>query len=147
MKLPLRPILVALVLTLIAGALGGAIGVTYGNRIAGAPPSLDTVIHNELGLTAEQTNRIEALESAFAVRQKELRGEMRAANNDLAEALDKEHTYGPSAKVAIDRFHHAEEALQIATVMHVMAMRAVLNVEQARKFDLAVHQALTAGPM
>ena len=147
MRIPLRPIVALLVLTLLAGAIGGALGVAYGNRMTRTQPGLDTLIHNELDLTAEQNQRIEALETQFAARQKVLRNEMRAANSDLADALDSEHTYGPKAQAAIDRFHHAEEQLQVATIKHVLAMRSVLNEEQSHKFDRAIHQALTAGPM
>lgn len=147
MRIPLRPVIVLLLLTLFAGAVGGALGVAYGNRMTRAQPSLDTLVHHELGLTTEQNNRIETLESQFAERQKVLQAEMQAANRDLAAALDKEHAYGPQAQAAIDRFHHAEEQLQVATIKHVLAMRSVLNAEQSKKFDNAIHQALTAGRM
>ena len=147
MRIPLRPIIVLLLLTLFAGAIGGALGVTYGNRMTHAPPNLDTLIHHELGLTAAQNGRIEVLEAQYAARRMVLQAEMQAANRDLATALDKEHAYGPQAQAAIDRFHHAEEGLQVATIKHVLAMRAVLNEEQSRKFDRAIHQALTAGRM
>lgn len=147
MTIPYRPVIFLLLLTLVAGAVGGALGVTYGGRMSRAQPNLDTLIHHELGLTAEQNARIETLEQQFAERRKILHAEMQAANRDLAAALDKEHAYGPQAQAAIDRFHHAEEALQVATIKHVLAMRSVLNQEQSKKFDRAIHQALTAGKM
>ncbi len=147
MRIPLRPILVLLVLTLLAGVLGGVAGVVYGERVTRQQPSLDTLVHHELGLTAEQNDRIEGLEAKFAARRKTLHNEMRAANRDLADALDSEHAYGPRAQAAIDRFHHAEEALQVATIKHVLAMRSVLNAAQTRRFDHAIHDALTTGPM
>lgn len=147
MKLPLRPVVLLIVLTLFAGAIGGALGVVYGNRVSPPPPNLDTFIHHELGLTAEQNYRIETLEAQYAERRKVLQAEMRAADRDLAAALDNEHAYGPQAQAAIDRFHHAEEALQVATIKHVLAMRAVLDKQQSEKFDRAIHQALTAGRM
>ncbi len=147
MMIPLRPVIAMLVMTLFAGAVGGALGVAYGNRMVHPQPSLDTLVHHKLGLTTEQNSRVEALEAQFAERQKVLRAEMQAANRDLAAALDNEHAYGPQAQAAIDRFHHAEEQLQVATIKHVLAMRSVLNHEQSKKFDSAIHQALTAGQM
>ena len=147
MTIPLRPVILLVLLTLFAGAAGGALGVFYGNRVSQPQPSLDTLIHHELALTAEQNGRIEALEARYAERRRVLQAEMQAANRDLAAALDKEHAYGPQAQAAIDRFHHAEEALQVATIKHVLAMRSVLNQEQSKKFDRAIHQALTAGKM
>ncbi|MDE2135683.1 MAG: periplasmic heavy metal sensor [Alphaproteobacteria bacterium] len=147
MKIPLRPVIVLLLLTLFAGAVGGALGVAYGNRVSHTPTNLDTLIHHELDLTAAQNDRIEALEAHYAEQRKVFQTEMQAANHDLAAALDNEHAYGPQAQAAIDRFHHAEEALQVATIKHVLAMRSVLNQEQSEKFDRAIHQALTAGRM
>ncbi len=147
MKIPLRPVIALLLLTLFAGAVGGALGIAYGDRMTRSQPRLDTLVHHELGLTTEQNNRIEALEEQFAERQKVLQAEMQAANRDLAAALDNEHAYGPQAQAAIDRFHHAEEQLQVATIKHVLAMRSVLDKKQSKKFDRAIHQALTAGRM
>ncbi len=145
MKIPLRAIAALVFLTLLAGALGGWLGVVYGEQATHPRTDLHTLVHRDLALTPEQNRRIETLESQFAARQKALRAEMRAANRDLADALDSEHTYGPKAQAAVDRFHHAEKQLQVATIEHVLAMRAVLNAKQSRRFDRAIHEALTAG--
>jgi Spy/CpxP family protein refolding chaperone len=144
-RIPLRAIVALVFLTLFAGALGGWLGIVYGERVTHPRNGLDTVIHQELDLTVEQNHRIEALEMQFAARQKILQAEMRTANRELATALDSEHAYGPRAQAAVDRFHHAEEKLQVATIEHVLAMRAVLNADQSRKFDRAIYEALTAG--
>ncbi len=134
-------------MTLFAGAMGGALGVVYGNLLAHTQPGLNTLVHHKLGLTAGQNDRFETLEAQFAERKKVLRTEMQAANRDLAVGLNNEHAYGPQAQAAIDRFHRAEEQLQLATIKHVLAMRSVLDQEQSEKFDSAIHQALTAGRM
>lgn len=146
MNIPLRAVAALIILTLLAGVLGGWLGVVYGERATHPRADLHTLVHRDLDLTPEQNGRIETLESQYAARQKVLRAEMRAANSDLAEALDSEHAYGPKARAAVDRFHHAEEQLQVTTIQHVLAMRAVLTAQQSRKFDRAIHEALTAGP-
>ena len=46
-------------------------------------------------------------------------------------------------QAAIDRFHHAMGELQKETMVHTLAMRAVLTPEQAAKFDDTVVQSLT----
>jgi Spy/CpxP family protein refolding chaperone len=113
---------------------------------AAGDSSLHATVHRDLDLTVEQTARIEALEREFAVRRKTLEQEMRAANAELAAAIEAEGQYGPAVTAAVDHFHVAMGDLQKATIEHVFAMRAVLTPEQARKFDRTVVDALTAEP-
>ena len=131
-------------LTAVAGAAGGWVGIQYGSSSARSSPGLDEILHGELNLTAEQDQRIHELEAEFAARRATLEEEMRAANRDLATALRAEHTYGAAAKSAIERFHAAESALQEETVKHVLSMRTVLTPEQMVRFDEAISAALTS---
>lgn len=141
-----RTIVGAVLLTMIAAALGGWGGVSYGMRKARANPGIDQVMHRELRLTADQQQRLSALESSFAMRRRALEDQMRAANRDLAASLLAEHRYGPREAHAIDRFHVAMKALQQETIMHILAMRAVLTPAQARQFDRIVAQVLGSAP-
>jgi hypothetical protein len=75
-----------------------------------------------------------------------LERELRAANAEIARAIEHEHAYGPDVEKAIDRSHVAMGELQKATLRHVLAMRAVLRADQTPRFDRAVAQALTAAP-
>jgi Spy/CpxP family protein refolding chaperone len=143
---PVRAIVGAVVLTLLVATLGGWLGVRYGLRQARVTPGLDQVLHHDLKLSAEQQQRLAALESSFAARRKVLEGEMRAANHDLAAAILSEQRYGPAADQAIDRFHVAMKTLQHETIVHVLAMRAVLTPEQARQFDQTVSKVLNSDP-
>jgi len=131
-----------LLLTILAGAFGGWIGVHYGLRERQAGPGLDQVLHRDLDLTTEQHRRIARLEADFAVRHRSLETEMRAANRDLASAIGTEHAYGPAAERAVERFHAAMGELQKQTIIHVMTMRAVLDPAQAARFDQTVEQSL-----
>jgi Spy/CpxP family protein refolding chaperone len=135
-------ILTAILLTGLGGAVGGWAGVQYGLGQARGEVSLDEVLHHQLDLTPAQNVRIEALERDFHARRRTLEAEMEAANRDLASALTRDHTYGPEARQAIGRFHIAMGALQEASVQHILAMRAVLTPEQAKRFDAVISKTL-----
>lgn len=141
-----RAILVASLLTVLAGAFGGWAGVQYGLHQAQARPGLDEALHHQLGLSAEQDRRIEALERTYRVRRERLNAEMRAADRDIAAAIVAEDAYGPRAQQAVGRLHAVMGALQEETIKHVLAMRGTLTPEQARRFDATVSKALSSDP-
>jgi Spy/CpxP family protein refolding chaperone len=143
LKAAWRQLLLVLGIALLAGMAGAWLGPMLMARAAG-DMSLHATVHRELDLTAEQQARIEELEREFAVRREALEQEMRAANSELAAAIEAEGRYGPAVTAAVDHFHVAMGDLQKATIEHVFAMRAVLTPEQARKFDRTVVDALTA---
>ncbi|MDE1917365.1 MAG: periplasmic heavy metal sensor [Sphingomonadales bacterium] len=103
------------------------------------------LLHEQLNLDAAQSARVEVLEKVFALRKAGLEAQLRAANVDLAAAIEAEHGYGPRVATAVDKSHHAMGELQKATLEHVFAMRSVLRPDQARRFDAAIVKALT-GP-
>ena len=138
--------IIMVVLTIVAAAFGGWFGVHYGLAHPTSRSNLDELLHDELNLTAAQNAKIEALETAFAARRKVLEDEMRAANGDLAAAIEDGHAYNDRARQAIDRFHDAMRTLQEETVKHVLAMRAVLTPGQAKAFDATIHRELVANP-
>lgn len=142
-----RSIVLTLVLAALAAALGVWGGVTYVQSRMRSPPSVHEMVHKRLHLTADQQHRIEALERDHATKRQALEAEMRAANAALAQAYQESHAYTPKVQAAIDRFHTAMDALQKETMVHVIAMRAVLTPDQAAQFDDTVVRALTAeGP-
>lgn len=138
-----RGLLVTIVLSIVAafaGAWGGASYIVA--RMQDQPP-LHEMVHEKLDLSAEQERRIEGLERTFAARRQRLESEMRAANAELAGAIETEHAYSPAVQQAVDRFHRAMGELQKETILHVLAMRQVLTPEQAARFDDTVVKALT----
>ena len=134
-------VLIAVLTALVAG-LGGWIGVRIGLQQVHARAGLDSLVHHKLHLTQTQDRQIEALETGFGVQRRALEAEMRAANADLADAISTEHAYGPRAQKAVERFHSAMGTLQEDTIKHVLAMRAVMTPEQARRFDVLINPAL-----
>jgi Spy/CpxP family protein refolding chaperone len=141
-----RSILLTVVFAALAAAAGAFVGARYVVDHVHHSESLHEVMHDKLHLTAAQQRRIEGLEQSYAVRRKALEAEMRAANAELAQAIQKSHAYSPEVQGAIDRFHHAMGELQRETILHVLAMRQVLTPEQAAVFDDTVSKVLTEEP-
>lgn len=126
-------------------AIGGVfLGRALMTRLSPPETELHAILHDELDLDAAQRARIEALEEQFAVRKRALELEMRADNARLAGAIMAEHGYGPEVTAAVDRSHQAMGELQKETLQHIFKLRSVLRPDQARKFDAAAIEALTA---
>jgi Heavy-metal resistance len=139
-----RAFVAMLIATVVASGLAGWLGVEYGvHRKYDA--DLDSVLHSELVLSPDQDRHLDALEANFAAKRHIYEAQMRAANVDLAAAMNRDHAYGYSEQQAIERFHKAMMALQEETVRHVLAMRGVLTPDQAKSFDAIVAKNLT-GP-
>ena len=136
-----------LILTVFLSALAAGLGAWGGARYVishmhHAEP-LHQVVHDKLQLTAGQEAHIAGLEQDYALRRKALEAEMRAANADLARAIQQSHAYSPDVQHAVDRFHMAMGDLQKQSILHVLAMRQVLTPQQATLFDQTVAKALT----
>lgn len=106
------------------------------------PPSLHSVVHEQLDLSAEQARRLDAIEARFAAGRPALEAEVRAANRELAAAIAASKGDTPQVQAAVDHFHAAMGDLQKATIAHVFEMRSVLTPAQAEVFDAAVVDAL-----
>jgi Spy/CpxP family protein refolding chaperone len=137
-----RGLILTVVLTLLAAIAGAWIGArsVYAQR---HEPSLHEFVHEELKLTTEQKQRLDILEQDFAVKRRAREAELRAANAELAQAIQARHAYSPDVKAAVERFHDAMGELQNETILHVLAMRTVLTPDQAVMFDRRVSEALT----
>lgn len=137
-------IVLAVLLAALAGCLGAIAADRWANHEAGS--GLHDFVHDELTLTTDQEQRLDALEARFAVERARLEGSARAANARLAQAMENEHEYGPEVSAAIDEVHSRMGDLQKATVRHVFDMREILDPDQQRQFDRKVSEALTRNP-
>ncbi|WRH76753.1 MAG: periplasmic heavy metal sensor [Sphingobium sp.] len=127
-----------------AAVAGVYVARTFSDQPRKSESELHAFLHNELKLDTAQEAKIEAIEARFAVRKKALELDMRAANARLAEAIEAEHGYGPKVTAAVDHVHHVMGEMQKSTLEHLFEMRAVMNPDQARRFDKTVVKALTA---
>ena len=133
--------LIALI-AFIAAVAGVYAARTFSEQPRKSESELHAFLHNELKLDAAQEAKIEAIEARFAVRKKALELDMRAANARLAEAIEAEHGYGPKVTAAVDHVHHVMGEMQKSTLEHLFEMRAVMNPDQARRFDESVVNAV-----
>lgn len=138
-----RSIFLTLVLSTLAAAIGAWGGGQYVVRRMHHATPLHQLVHEQLDLTPDQERRIDGLERQYAAKRLTLEAEMRAANAELAQAIQEQHSYTPKVQAAIDRFHMAMGALQKESVQHVIAMRAVLTPQQTSRFDDTVVKNLT----
>lgn len=136
-----RTVILASGLALIAGLAGVWLGVRFHEPQSAGASSLHAVVHEELDLTAQQDARIETLEREFAARRAQLEAEMDAARAAIGAALVGDPSLSPEVEAAAERFHAAMGELQLATLRHILAMRAVLDEEQRAVFDNRLERA------
>jgi nickel and cobalt resistance protein CnrR len=139
----LRRLLVLAAVAFLAALAGVLIGRGLSQRAPEQSSALHELLHEELGLDAQQLVQIEQLEATFAARRGALEAEIRAENARLAAAIQAERGYGPRVTAEIERSHQIMGELQKATLEHIFAMRTVLRPDQVEKFDGAVVRALT----
>ncbi|WP_184645274.1 periplasmic heavy metal sensor [Sphingopyxis sp. JAI128] len=128
--------------------LAALAGVFLGRALVDAPRANETelhaLLHKELELSPGQQRKLDPVEARFKARREVLEREMRAANIELARAIEAEHGYGPRVTVAIDHMHKVMGDMQKETLQHLFAMRDILDRDQAADFDKVVAGALTA---
>lgn len=135
----------AIALTAILAALASGAGTwlsaswVLGRR---EPPSLHDIVHHDLKLSRDQLIRIEAVETRFSTRRPALEADVRAANLELARAIEQSDGDSPQVQAAVDHFHVAMGALQKETIAHVFEMRSLLTPAQADVFDDRIVAAL-----
>ena len=140
----IRRIAVIAIIAFFAAIAGVLVGRTLLPEPSHTGAELHSLLHEKLTLNAAQHAKLDALETAFAVRRKALELELRADNARLAEAIEVEHGNGPRVAAAVDACHMTMGQLQKATLEHVFAMRSLLKPQQTKVFDQAVVKALTA---
>jgi len=90
-------------------------------------------IHKELGATNEQERTLEPIENAFEQRKAVLSQRIREANGELADVILTDQQDSARVNAAIEKIHAAQGQLQMETIAHVFAMKAVLTPTQFEK--------------
>tara|TARA_R110002096_G_scaffold385536_1_gene579385 strand:- start:19552 stop:20007 length:456 start_codon:yes stop_codon:yes gene_type:complete len=144
MKLNFKNPVVVFFGVFVAALLGCAVGCTLalkffmGGHHGASGHDPHDWLHHQLGITHEQHEQLKDMETRFESRERELRDAILAANAKLTVALKEDQTYTPRVEAIIEEIHHAQAALQKATIEHLVEMKTVLTVEQYQKLlDLA----------
>ncbi len=132
MKKPLQLVAMLIIVAVVAA------GACYISARLFGPLHRSTVdghewIHKQLDLTQGELKALEPIETKFAERKRNLMGEIRSANKELAEAIKQDHADSPRVSAAVEKIHHAQGKLQEATLEHVFEMKGVLTPEQYQK--------------
>lgn len=130
------------VLAILAGGIGAWATSTWMNARDTAP-SLHDIVHEDLDLSAEQLERIEAIEVRFSERRQTLESEVNQANRELANAIETADGDSRRVQPSVNHFHDAMGDLQQATISHIFEMRSVMTTQQATRFDQSLVKALT----
>jgi len=133
----------------ILGFLAGLAGVWTGLHIFEAEDAkadgLHEIVHHELALSTRQETTIAELETAFEAERVRLEQDVFDARQALGEALVRDKALSPDVRTAAANFHDVMGELQIASLNHILAMRATLDPEQQARFDEKLVQAFNAG--
>lgn len=103
-------------------------------------------LHEQIGITAEQDQKLSEIEKNFAKKQSVLRGKIHVGNLELAAAMLEDKTFSERVAAAVARIHHAQGELQKATIEHIFDMQTVVTPQQAEKLNKLAADALVQNP-
>ena len=103
-------------------------------------------VHQNLHLTAAQHAVLDQAEAGFAIRRRELRAAMTAANKALSEAVSRDRTDSPAVRMALDQLATAQASLQRETMTHLFQMAAHLDPGGREKLIQWTHDSLLPHP-
>lgn len=133
----------------ILGFLAGLAGVWTGLHVFEAEDAkadgLHEIVHHELVLSTRQETAIAELETAFESERVRLEQDVFDARQALGEVLVRDKALSPEVRAEAARFHDVMGELQLASLNHILAMRATLDPEQQARFDEKLMQAFNAG--
>ncbi len=133
-------------LSVVLGFAAGLLGIWIGLKVLPEQHpdtiGMHTLIHKGLSLNAEQKASLMRLEEQYEQRRKKYKEDLKAATTELAEAINRHHELSPEVQRAELNYLRVLGDFQNETLRHVFAMRAVLNAEQARKFDAQMLRSL-----
>lgn len=103
-------------------------------------------LHEQIGITADQDQKLIEIERTFAEKQRVLRGKIHVGNLELAAAMLEDKAFSERVAAAVERIHHAQGELQKLTIEHIFDMQTVLTPEQAEKLNRLAADALVQNP-
>ena len=103
-------------------------------------------LHEQIGITAEQDQKLSEIENNFAEKRKVLREKIHVGNLELAAAMLEDKAFSERVAAAVERIHHAQGELQKLTIEHIFDMQTVLTPQQAEKLNKLAADALVQNP-
>ncbi len=103
-------------------------------------------LHEQIGISAEQDQKLSEIEKNFAEKQKVLREKIHVGNLELAAAMLEDKAFSERVAAAVERIHHAQGELQKLTIEHIFDMQTVLTPQQAEKLNKLAADALVQNP-
>lgn len=105
-----------------------------------------TWLHEQIGITAEQDQKLSEVEKKFAEKQRTFQEKIHVGNLELAAAMLEDKAFSERVTAAVERIHHAQGELQKATIEHIFDMQTVLTPQQAEKLNKLAADALVQNP-
>ena len=145
-----RTLLLTLVIALAAGFAGARLGVMGTKAPAGGQDtvrqSVDTMLKRDFQLTADQKQKIQAIDERFAREHNLIWADIDINNGKLASAVATDMSLSPDAKASIQGIEQGIGRLHTASIVYILDVRQVLTPEQRTHFDEHVILALMRTP-
>ena len=100
-------------------------------------------LHEELGLTPEQADRIDAFEAPYLAEKERLQNELDRRIDAIAQLLQTQESYSPDVSAAIHELHIVHGQLQQLSIEHYFDMLSVLPPEKQDKLRTMAAEALS----
>jgi len=91
--------------------------------------------HEMLNLTQDQLDKLVPIEKEFAKKKAYYNNQIRSANMELGDLMQKHKSFSPEVQAAVEKAHVAMGELQNITLVHFFDMRDLLDEKQAKIFD------------
>ena len=148
-----RGVLLTLVIALAAGFVGARLGV-LGGHTGGAGrgsqdsvrQAVDTLLEKDFRLTADQKQRIEAVDERFTRTHNLIWTDIYTSNARLASAVATDMSLSADAKSAISGIQEGVGRLHTESILYVLQVRQVLEPGQRKQFDEHIIMALMRSP-
>ncbi len=149
-----RGLILTLVIAAAAGFAGAQLGGLIGGRHGATPSaargsvreSVDALLGRDFRLTADQKQKISAIDQDFTRKHNQIWADIYAANARLASAVATNMALSPDAKASIQEIQDGVGRLHTESILYVLQVRQVLTPEQRPDFDEHVIMALMRSP-
>jgi Spy/CpxP family protein refolding chaperone len=122
--------ILSLVILLVVVALVASASCLVTRHYFKHPAAAKPEIFGQLGLSAEQGRRINAIRAQFNASQHQCLLLMQQRNRELAGVILAERTDSPRVQAAVEKIHEAMGDMQKATLTSIFAARDVLTPAQ-----------------